>query len=81
MAIAIARDMQIDDFRGGPSWCFRFMKRRNLSIRTSTISQQLANDYEEKLDIFRTFFVQKTETENKIRAEHIGNMDEVPLTF
>lgn len=79
MATAIARDMQIEDFRGGPSWCFRFMKRRNLSIRArSTNPQQLADDYEEKLDILRTFC---TVTENKIRPEHIGNMDEVPLTF
>uniref|UniRef100_A0A8C5WM40 HTH CENPB-type domain-containing protein n=1 Tax=Leptobrachium leishanense TaxID=445787 RepID=A0A8C5WM40_9ANUR len=51
-ATAIARDMEINDFRGGPSWCFRFMKRRNLSIRTrTTISQQLPKDYEEKLTI------------------------------
>ncbi|XP_011608614.1 zinc finger protein 280D isoform X4 [Takifugu rubripes] len=76
MAKAIARDMKIDDFRGGPSWCFRFMKRRNLSIRSgSTISQQLADDYEEKLDIFRTFCTDITE--HKIRPEHIGNMDEM----
>lgn len=80
MAKAIARDMKIDDFRGGPSWCFRFMKRRNLSIRSGrTISQQLADDYEEKLDIFRTFCTDITE--HKIRPEHIGNMDEVPFTF
>lgn len=79
MAVAIARDMQIKDFRGGPSWCFRFMKRRNLSIRTkSAVPQQLADDYEEKLDILRSFC---TFAETKIRPEHIGNMHEVPLTF
>lgn len=51
-ATAVARDMQINDFRGGHSWCFRFMKRRNLSIRTrTTVSQQLPNDYKEKLAI------------------------------
>ena len=31
-ATALARNMNINEFRGGPSWCFRFMKRRNLSI-------------------------------------------------
>ena len=52
-ATALARDMNINDFRGGPSWCFRFMKRRNLSIRTrTTVSQQLPKDYEEKLATF-----------------------------
>lgn len=33
VAVEMARDMRIDDFRGGGSWCFRFMKRRNLSVR------------------------------------------------
>ncbi|KAI3362615.1 hypothetical protein L3Q82_001628 [Scortum barcoo] len=78
---AVARDMEINDFRGGPSWCFRFMKRRNLSIRTrTTISQQRPKDYEEKLAIFRTYCTNKI-NEKKIRPEHITNMDEVPLTF
>lgn len=80
-ATAVARDMQINDFRGGHSWCFRFMKRHNLSIRTrTTVSQQLPNDYKEKLAIFRTYCQNKI-TEKKIRPEHITNMDEVPLTF
>ncbi|KAF4093698.1 hypothetical protein AMELA_G00004910 [Ameiurus melas] len=80
-ATAVARDMKITDFRGGPSWCFRFMKRRNLSIRTRpTISQRLPKDYEEKLAIFRTYCKNKI-TEKKIRPEHITTMDEVPLTF
>uniref|UniRef100_A0A8C5PNZ8 HTH CENPB-type domain-containing protein n=1 Tax=Leptobrachium leishanense TaxID=445787 RepID=A0A8C5PNZ8_9ANUR len=80
-ATAIARDMEINDFRGGPSWCFRFMKRRNLSIRTrTTISQQLPKDYEEKMAIFHTYCKNKI-NEKKIRPEHITNMDEVPLTF
>uniref|UniRef100_A0AAQ4PK96 HTH CENPB-type domain-containing protein n=2 Tax=Gasterosteus aculeatus TaxID=69293 RepID=A0AAQ4PK96_GASAC len=40
-AIALAREHNISEFRGGPSWCFRFMKRRHLSIRTrTTVSQQ-----------------------------------------
>ncbi|KAK6317614.1 hypothetical protein J4Q44_G00130140 [Coregonus suidteri] len=80
-ATALARDMTIDEFRGGPSWCFRFMKRRNLSIRTrTTVSQQLPKDYQEKLVTFRAYCKNKI-TEKKIRPEHITNMDEVPLTF
>lgn len=80
-ATAVARDMQINDFRGGHSWCFCFMKRHNLSIHTrTTVSQQLPKDYKEKLAIFRTYCQNKI-TEKKIRPEHITNMDEVPLTF
>ncbi|KAK6299839.1 hypothetical protein J4Q44_G00298720 [Coregonus suidteri] len=80
-ATALARDMIIDEFRGGPSWCFRFMEIRNLSIRTrTTVSQQLPKDYQEKLVTFRAYCKKKI-TEKKIRPEHITNMDEVPLTF
>ncbi|KAJ1185329.1 hypothetical protein NDU88_002123 [Pleurodeles waltl] len=35
-ATTIAQDMKIEHFQGGPSWCFRFMKRRHLSIRART---------------------------------------------
>ncbi|KAK7910104.1 hypothetical protein WMY93_014788 [Mugilogobius chulae] len=80
-ATTLAQSLDINDFRGGPSWCFRFMKRRNLSIRTrTTVSQQLPKDYEEKRANFRAYCQSKI-TENKIRPEHITNMDEVPLTF
>lgn len=80
-AIALAREHNISEFRGGPSWCFRFMKRRHLSTRTrTTVSQQLPADYQEKLATFRTYCRNKI-TEKKIQPEHIINMDEVPLTF
>ena len=73
--------MNINDFRGVPSWGFLFMKRRNLSIRTrTTVSQQLPKDYQEKLATFCAYCKNKI-TEKKIRPEHITNMDEVPLTF
>ncbi|KAM9306618.1 uncharacterized protein KZ484_000034 [Pholidichthys leucotaenia] len=80
-AAAVARDMKINDFQGGPSWCFRFMKRRNLSVRTrTTASQQLLKDYEEKRAMSRTCRKNKI-TGKKIRPEHITNVDEVPLNF
>ena len=73
--------MKIDDFQGGPSWRFRFMKRCHLSIHTrTTISQKLPKDYEEKLAIFRTYCTSKI-TKTKIQSDHITNMDEVPLSF
>jgi len=61
--------------------CFRFMKRRHLSIRTrTTTSQQLPNDYKEKMTIFRTYYKDKI-IEKKIQRDHITNMDDAPLTF
>ena len=59
-ATALARDMKFDEFRGGPSWCFRFMKRRKLSIRTqTTVSQQLPKDYPESKNGHFTRILQK----------------------
>lgn len=71
-ATALARDMNINDCQGGPSWCFHFMKRRNLSILTrTTVSQQLPIDYEEKLANFRAYCKNKI-TEKKIEPEHFA---------
>ncbi|KAF4804907.1 hypothetical protein TURU_003861 [Turdus rufiventris] len=80
-AKAIVNEMGIQDFKAGPSWCFHFMKRRQLSIRTrTTVSQRLPADYEEKVAMFRSYCKSKI-AENNIQAKHIINMDEVPLTF
>jgi len=80
-AKALAGELDINDFQGTPSWCFRFMKRRNLSIRTrTTVSQQLPDDYQEKLILFRSYCTNKI-NDQKILLKHITNMDEVPLTF
>ncbi|KAM8845037.1 uncharacterized protein AB9W97_000363 isoform 1-T1 [Spinachia spinachia] len=35
-AKTMAAEKKIDDFRGGPSWCFRFMQRKGLSVRPRT---------------------------------------------
>lgn len=80
-ATAMARDMHINEFQGGPSWCFRFMQRRHLSIRTrTTTSQQLPKDYDEKIINFLTYCKDKI-SKKTIQPDHITNMDEVPLTF
>ncbi|XP_077463876.1 uncharacterized protein LOC144079165 isoform X1 [Stigmatopora argus] len=48
-AKALAEELKIEHFQGGPSWCFRFMKRHRLSIRVRpTVAQQLPADYIEK---------------------------------
>ncbi|TWW77400.1 hypothetical protein D4764_12G0007900 [Takifugu flavidus] len=59
------------------SWCFRFMRRRHLSIRArTTVVQRLPVDYQERVAIFRTYCRNKITT-----PSHITNMDEIPLTF
>ncbi|KAL6491395.1 hypothetical protein MHYP_G00017400 [Metynnis hypsauchen] len=80
-ATTIAQEIKLENFQGGPSWCFRFMKRRHLSIRArTTVAQRLPADYEEQLAIFRAY-CSKRITEKKIQPSHITNMDKVPLTF
>lgn len=80
-AKTIVREMKIEDFKVGLSWCFRFMKRKTLSIRTrTTLCQQLPLDYQEKIKNFHKFVETKTQ-EHSTGADDIINMDEVPLTF
>lgn len=80
-AKTIATAMKFEDFRGGPSWCLRFMRRKGLSIRVRTsLCQQLPPDYEEKVSNFRKFTDAKI-AEHSIGPHDIINMDEVPLTF
>ena len=57
------------------------MKQHNLSICTrTTVLQQLPDDYQEKLMLFRTYCTNKI-NDQKIQLKHITNMNEVPLTF
>lgn len=80
-AKTIAREMNIENFEGGPSWCFRFMRRKSLSIRMrTTLCQQLPPDYQEKVANFHKFIETKI-AENSIGPDNIIHMDEVPLTF
>lgn len=80
-AKTIAQEMDIPEFKGGPSWCFRFMNRKQLSIRTrTTMCQQVPADFQEKVNRFREFTSQK-QREFQTDLDHIINMDEVPLTF
>uniref|UniRef100_A0AAQ5WZQ5 HTH CENPB-type domain-containing protein n=2 Tax=Amphiprion ocellaris TaxID=80972 RepID=A0AAQ5WZQ5_AMPOC len=79
-AITLAEEMKIEHFQGGPSWCFRFMKRRHLSIREkTTVAQQLPADYNEKMAIFRSYGSKKI-ADKHIQPNHITNMDEVNHT-
>jgi len=77
----MAVDMQLNDFKGGPSWIFKFMKRQNLSVRArTTVGQKLPDDWEQKTMNFREF-VEKEIRTNQILLDDVVNMDEVPMTF
>lgn len=43
----ITTEIKIKDFGSGPSWCLRFMRQNNLTIRSRmTLCQQPPPDYE-----------------------------------
>ena len=55
-AKSIANDMGINEFKCGPSWCFRFMRRKGISIQSrTTVCQKLPGDWQEKLHNFREY--------------------------
>ncbi|XP_054649836.1 uncharacterized protein zgc:113149 isoform X4 [Dunckerocampus dactyliophorus] len=49
-ALVVAKEMNINDFTGGPSWCYRFMHRNRLPIRETR-----PEDVQAKIDSFREF--------------------------
>ena len=52
-AKTMAHKMQIYDFIGGPSWCSRFVCRKQLSMRArTTMCQILPDNFQQKLDSF-----------------------------
>ncbi|KAM8877328.1 ARL14 effector protein isoform 1-T1 [Synchiropus picturatus] len=80
-AITLAQEMKIEEFHGGPSWCFRFMKRRQISIRAgTTVAQQRPADSKQKLAVSRSHAREKI-ADKLIKPNHITDMAEVPLTF
>lgn len=43
----VAKEMNIKDFAGGPSWCYRFMQRNRVSMKAqTTMSQILPADFQ-----------------------------------
>lgn len=80
-AKSLAKIMNISNFAGNSSWCYRFMRRNKLSVRAkTTIGQQLPADWEAKVKDFVDYFTELRNT-HKYELKHIVNMDEVPLAF
>jgi transposase-like protein len=79
MARKIAIERGIDGFRGGINWCYRFMKRNQLSVRAVTsVGQPLPTGWEEKVALFRDYVSKRKEN---VDLSQFGNMDEVPVSF
>ncbi|KAF8774264.1 Pogo transposable element with KRAB domain like protein [Argiope bruennichi] len=82
-AKSMADEMQITDFKGEINWVYRFIRRKNLRIRSrTTMCQAVPDDVDEKKK--KTSFLQVTRkviAEGKYSLKNIINMDEVPLTF
>jgi hypothetical protein len=77
----LALQWNLTDFKGGVGWCYRFMKRHGLSMRTKTkISQKMPQEYEEKILSFHRFIIQHRK-KTSVELSQIANMDETPLTF
>ncbi|TWW81776.1 hypothetical protein D4764_01G0015910 [Takifugu flavidus] len=75
MAKAIAEEMDIEHFQGGPSWCFHFMRRRHLSIHArTTVAQRLPTDYQERVVIFRTYCHDKITAPSHIYEAAAGKL-------
>ena len=75
----LAKKSEILNFKGTLGWCQRFMKRHSLRVRAVTsVGQPLPDDWEAKVAKFKCFI-----ESNRIGiiSQHIGNMDEVPMSF
>nr|XP_057936246.1 uncharacterized protein zgc:113149 isoform X4 [Doryrhamphus excisus] len=62
-ALVVAKEMNINDFSGGPSWCYRFMHRNRLPIREPRTA-----DIQAKIDSFREF-IAKQEQEDLVGGD------------
>ena len=80
-ARTLAGELGLEDFVGGANWVFKFMSRKNLTIRVpTTVAQQLPADWEEKSEGFRNFVRSKME-EHGLEFGALINMDEVAMSF
>lgn len=75
----MAREMDVIKFKGGRSWCLRFMKRHNLSVRAVTsVRQHMPANSNELIAQFWAFVKQNT---IGVDPSNLENMDEIPVAF
>ena len=69
------------NFKNTPNWCFLFMKRNGLSLRTRTkLAQKMPAAYEEKILQFHSYAINLRKNTN-FEVSQIAIMDEVSFTF
>lgn len=61
-ALVVAKEMNIHNFAGGPSWCYRFMQRNRLSNARTTLCQKLPAHFQAEVDSFREFVEKQPST-------------------
>ncbi|XP_019720741.1 DNA (cytosine-5)-methyltransferase 3B-like isoform X2 [Hippocampus comes] len=75
-ALVVAKEMNVSDFAGGPSWCYRFMQRNRLFIRAQKpVGQKQPADFQGKTDSFREI---GTTMKNKMTKQVIVSPDSIP---
>ena len=81
-ALKIAKRLYPDiPFKASAKWCYRFMKRNDISVRKRTsIAQRLPEDYETKLIEFQRYVI-KMRKRRRYKIGDIANADQTPLTF
>ena len=80
-AKVFALEMGVGDFRGGTTWCYRFMRRHDLVLRQKThLSQKLPHEFEVKILAFQRSVIRLRQS-HQYEMQAIGNMDETPMTF
>ncbi len=80
-ALRFAKKHGNQNFSASEGWCYRFMKRQGLSMRTrTTLAQKMPADYEEKILEFHRFVI-NSRKKTSFELGQIGNMDEIPLTY
>ncbi|GFV08977.1 pogo transposable element with KRAB domain [Trichonephila clavipes] len=66
-AKSMAEEMQITDFKGGINWVYRFMRRKNLRVRSrTTMCQAVPDDVDEKKASFLSLQGKITEEANSV---------------
>lgn len=80
-ARARAASKGYDGFCGTTGWCYRFMKRNGLAMRTRTkIAQKMPVEYANKITEFHRYVLNARKEINYEMCQ-IANMDETPMTF
>ena len=76
-----AKEMDLQDFIGNPTWLYRFVCRHDLVLHQRTqLGQRFPDEFEDKILAFQRNVIQMRQA-NNYPLEQIGNMNETPMQF